>query len=102
MPLRCALDSVATIGRRPHLSPCPSTRPPLILSVEVQREPCHASISHKVPSTSSSSVRCPSVPARLAHSERAQQMSSEVLCIQQGSLYPALHRLERRGWIAAR
>ena len=29
-------------------------------------------------------------------------MSSELLCIQQGSLYPALHRLERRGWIAAR
>ena len=35
-------------------------------------------------------------------SERVQQMSSEVLCIQQGSLYPALHRLERRGWIRAR
>src|SRR5690349_21335759 len=34
--------------------------------------------------------------------ERVQQMSSEVLCIQQGSLYPALHRLERRGWIKAR
>jgi transcriptional regulator len=34
-------------------------------------------------------------------SERVQQMSSEVLCIQQGSLYPALHRLERRGWIKA-
>jgi transcriptional regulator len=32
-------------------------------------------------------------------SERVQQMSSEVLRIQQGSLYPALHRLERRGWI---
>lgn len=26
-------------------------------------------------------------------------MSSDVLRIQQGSLYPALHRLERRGWI---
>ena len=35
-------------------------------------------------------------------SERVQQMSSEVLCIQQGSLYPALHRLERRGLIKAR
>ncbi|HEX3875346.1 MAG TPA: PadR family transcriptional regulator [Bryobacteraceae bacterium] len=35
-------------------------------------------------------------------SERVQQMSREVLCIQQGSLYPALHRLERRGWIKAR
>jgi PadR family transcriptional regulator PadR len=34
-------------------------------------------------------------------SERVQQMSSDVLQIQQGSLYPALHRLERRGWIKA-
>jgi len=32
-------------------------------------------------------------------SERVQQMSSDALRIQQGSLYPALHRLERRGWI---
>jgi PadR family transcriptional regulator PadR len=37
-----------------------------------------------------------------AISERVQQMSSEVLQLQQGSLYPALHRLERRGWITAR
>jgi transcriptional regulator len=35
-------------------------------------------------------------------SERVRQMSHEVLHIQQGSLYPALHRLERRGWIKAR
>ena len=35
-------------------------------------------------------------------SERVQQMSSDVLRIQQGSLYPALHRLERRGWIKAK
>ncbi|HEX4228982.1 MAG TPA: PadR family transcriptional regulator [Bryobacteraceae bacterium] len=35
-------------------------------------------------------------------SERIQQISSDVLCVQQGSLYPALHRLERRGWIKAR
>jgi transcriptional regulator len=37
-----------------------------------------------------------------AISERVQQMSSDVLRIQQGSLYPALHRLERRGLIKAR
>ncbi len=37
-----------------------------------------------------------------AISERVLQISSDVLCIQQGSLYPALHRLERRGWIKAR
>jgi len=35
-------------------------------------------------------------------SERVQQTSSDLLRIQQGSLYPALHRLERRGWIKAR
>ncbi|MGC2403833.1 MAG: PadR family transcriptional regulator [Acidobacteriaceae bacterium] len=37
-----------------------------------------------------------------AIAERLQQISSDVLCIQQGSLYPALHRLERRGWIRAK
>ena len=37
-----------------------------------------------------------------AISERVQQVSSDVLKIQQGSLYPALHRLERRGWIKAK
>jgi PadR family transcriptional regulator, regulatory protein PadR len=37
-----------------------------------------------------------------AISERIQQISSDVLQVQQGSLYPALHRLERRGWIKAR
>ena len=35
-------------------------------------------------------------------SERIQQISIDVLRVQQGSLYPALHRLERRGWIKAR
>ena len=37
-----------------------------------------------------------------AISERIQQISSDVLRVQQGSLYPALHRLERRGLIKAR
>jgi len=37
-----------------------------------------------------------------AISERIHQISSNVLLVQQGSLYPALHRLERRGWIKAR
>ncbi len=36
-----------------------------------------------------------------AISERLQQISGDALQVQQGSLYPALHRLERRGWIAA-
>jgi PadR family transcriptional regulator PadR len=34
-------------------------------------------------------------------SKRIQQLSDEVLSVQQGSLYPALHRLEQQGWIAA-
>ncbi|MBS1799942.1 MAG: PadR family transcriptional regulator [Acidobacteria bacterium] len=36
-----------------------------------------------------------------AISERLQQISGNVIQVQQGSLYPALHRLERRGWIKA-
>jgi PadR family transcriptional regulator, regulatory protein PadR len=34
-------------------------------------------------------------------SQRIRQISKEVLKVQQGSLYPALHRLEKRGWLAA-
>jgi PadR family transcriptional regulator, regulatory protein PadR len=34
-------------------------------------------------------------------SQRISQISKEVLQVQQGSLYPALHRLERRGWLEA-
>jgi PadR family transcriptional regulator len=37
-----------------------------------------------------------------AISERLQQVSSDVLQVPQGSLYPALHRLERKGWIKPR
>jgi PadR family transcriptional regulator len=37
-----------------------------------------------------------------AISVRVRQISHDVLRIQQGSLYPALHRLERKGWIRAR
>lgn len=33
--------------------------------------------------------------------QRIRQISNDVLQVQQGSLYPALHRLERRGWIKA-
>lgn len=34
-------------------------------------------------------------------SQRIQQMSDEVLRVNQGSLYPALHRLETAGWISS-
>jgi len=33
--------------------------------------------------------------------QRIQQVSQDVLRVNQGSLYPALHRLEEEGWIAA-
>jgi transcriptional regulator len=36
-----------------------------------------------------------------AISQRIQQVTQDVVQIPQGSLYPALHRLERRGWISA-
>jgi transcriptional regulator len=34
-------------------------------------------------------------------SQRIQQISDDVLRVSQGSLYPALHRMEEQGWIAA-
>jgi len=34
-------------------------------------------------------------------SQRIQQLSEDVLAVNQGSLYPALHRLEEKGWIGA-
>jgi PadR family transcriptional regulator len=34
-------------------------------------------------------------------SQRIQQISEDVLRVNQGSLYPALHRLEDKGWIAS-
>lgn len=37
-----------------------------------------------------------------AISQRLKQMSSDVLGVSDGSLYPALHKLEQRGWITAR
>ena len=37
-----------------------------------------------------------------AIAKRIQQVSGEVLQVQQGSLYPALHRLEQQGWIRAK
>jgi transcriptional regulator len=36
-----------------------------------------------------------------AISKRIQLLSDDVLSVQQGSLYPALHRLENQGWITA-
>jgi PadR family transcriptional regulator PadR len=37
-----------------------------------------------------------------AIAQRIQQISDDLLRVQQGSLYPALHRLEHQGWITAK
>jgi transcriptional regulator len=37
-----------------------------------------------------------------AIARRIRQLSGDVLQVQQGSLYPALHRLEHQGWISAK
>src|SRR5438046_10387200 len=37
----------------------------------------------------------------LAIADRIQQMSQDILRVEQGSLYPALYRLEAQGWIKA-
>lgn len=37
-----------------------------------------------------------------AIARRIQQVSGDVLQVQQGSLYPALHRLEQQGWVRAK
>ncbi len=39
---------------------------------------------------------------RWAIAQRIQQISGDVLQVQQGSLYPALHRLEQKAWIKAK
>jgi PadR family transcriptional regulator PadR len=36
-----------------------------------------------------------------AIAKRIQELSDEVLSVQQGSLYPAMHRLEQQGWLTA-
>ncbi len=36
-----------------------------------------------------------------AISRRIQQVSKEVILVQQGSLYPSLHRLARKGWVSS-
>ena len=37
-----------------------------------------------------------------AISERIRDVSRQMLAVPQGSLYPALHRLERKGWVASK
>jgi transcriptional regulator len=38
----------------------------------------------------------------LAIADRIQQMSADVLRVEQGSLYPALERLQKKGWVTSK
>lgn len=72
------MSTVDTMARQPIPDLLPGTLDLLILRT-LQTQPLHG----------------------WAISERVQQISQDVLQINQGSLYPALHRLEHKGWIEA-
>lgn len=96
--------AVSTAVQRLPLTPCTSTRDLLGFSVEVKRvENKNERIDLPQGTLDLLILRTLSLAPQHGWgiSERVQQMSSDVLRIQQGSLYPALHRLERRGWIKA-
>src|SRR5256884_4862445 len=52
--------------------------------------------------TATTEIYTLSLHVALPISKRIQQISGEVLQVQQGSLYPALHRLEQQAWIKAK
>jgi PadR family transcriptional regulator PadR len=72
------VSTVDTMTRRPIPDLLPGTLDLLVLRA-VQTQPLHG----------------------WAIAERIQQVSEDVLQVNQGSLYPALHRLEHQGWIEA-
>ena len=73
------MSAIDTMTRRPAPDLLPGTLDLLILRTLQNTAPLHG----------------------WAISERIQQISQDVLQINQGSLYPALHRLEHQGWIEA-
>jgi len=88
-----------------RMSPCASTRRSVLFRVEAKGE--HVQVQRiDLPQGTLDLLILRTLALGPQHgwavSERVQQMSSDVLQIQQGSLYPALHRLERRGWIKAK
>ena len=89
----------------PDASPCTSTRDEVISLVEVEGEWELGTESIDLPQGTLDLLILRTLAQGPQHgwaiSERVQQVSSDVLRIQQGSLYPALHRLERRGAIKA-
>jgi PadR family transcriptional regulator, regulatory protein PadR len=86
--------------------PCASTRVLLSSHVEAHREENMPAETIDLPQGTLDLLILRTLALEPQHgwaiSERIQQISSDVLRIQQGSLYPALHRLERRGWIKGR
>jgi transcriptional regulator len=91
---------------RPDPSPLALLQEISYLHVEVKGEVCHMTAQHiDLPQGTLDLLILRTLALGRQHgwaiSERVQQMSSDVLRIQQGSLYPALHRLERRGLIKA-
>jgi transcriptional regulator len=87
-------------------SSCTSTRDRVFFRVEVKGEFMPAAHGVELPQGTLDLLILQTPVLEPQHgwaiSERLQQISSDVLRIQQDSLYPALHRLERRGWIRAR
>ena len=53
------------------------------------------------PTTRSISCRAPSTCSSSRPSRGARATTEDALHVEEGALYPALHRLERRGWIAS-
>ena len=95
----------AELVNLPSHSPCASTRRHGNSPVEVKGQPL-TSERIDLPQGTLDLLILRTLALEPQHgwaiSERVQQVSSDVLRIQQGSLYPALHRLERRGWIKAK
>jgi len=92
-------------------SPCSSTRQKIIIHVEVieERRGEETGLEDKrieLPQGTLDLLILKTLALEPQHgwgiSERLQQISKAALQVQQGSLYPALHRLERRGWIKAK
>ena len=88
------------------VSLCASTRLPSILLLSKHKGKPMSSDRMELPQGTLDLLILKAVALEPQHgwaiSERLHQISSASLQIRQGSLYPALHRLERRGWIKAR
>src|SRR5277367_1061161 len=67
---------------------------PLPVSTSIEQDP-----TRKIASRGLGEGDCTSIPSAIA--QRLRQISKDFFQVHQGSLYPALHRLEDRGWLQA-